>query len=87
MTNAVPVTMYSTQFCPYCTRAKKLLQTKGVDFTEVRVDSDPKQRQLMMDRSGRRTVPQIWVGETHVGGFDELWRLDQSGELETLLAQ
>lgn len=81
-----PITMYSTQFCPYCVRAKQLLASKNLVYTEIRVDQDPQQRQVMMERSGRRTVPQIWVGETHVGGFDDLWRLNQSGKLDNLLA-
>lgn len=85
MASPVPIIVYSTQFCPYCVRAKQLLESKGLDYKEVRVDQDPQQRQIMMERSGRRTVPQIWVGETHVGGFDDLWALDQAGRLDALL--
>lgn len=85
MASAAPITVYSTQFCPYCVRAKQLLDSKGLSYKEVRVDQDPQQRQVMMERSGRRTVPQIWVGETHVGGFDDLWALDKSGRLDALV--
>lgn len=77
--------MYTTQFCPYCVRAKQLLNAKDVTVEEVRVDLNPEERAKMMRLSGRRTVPQIWVGETHVGGFDELWALDRKGELDPLL--
>tara|TARA_B110000116_G_scaffold269285_1_gene284935 strand:- start:937 stop:1185 length:249 start_codon:yes stop_codon:yes gene_type:complete len=77
--------MYTTQFCPYCVRAKQLLAAKDVAVEEVRVDLNPEERAKMMRLSGRRTVPQIWIGDTHVGGFDELWALDRKGELEPLL--
>lgn len=77
--------MYTTQFCPYCVRAKQLLNAKDVKVEEVRVDLNPEERAKMMQLSGRRTVPQIWIGETHVGGFDELWALDRKGELDPLL--
>lgn len=77
--------MYTTQFCPYCVRAKQLLNAKDVTVEEVRVDLNPEERTKMMQLSGRRTVPQIWIGETHVGGFDELWALDRKGELDPLL--
>jgi glutaredoxin 3 len=79
------VIMYTTQFCPYCVRAKQLLAAKDVAVEEVRVDLNPEERAKMMRLSGRRTVPQIWIGDTHVGGFDELWALDRKGELEPLL--
>lgn len=79
------VVMYTTQFCPYCVRAKQLLNAKDVKVEEVRVDLNPEERAKMMQLSGRRTVPQIWIGETHVGGFDELWALDRKGELDPLL--
>jgi len=80
------VTMYSTAVCPYCVRAERLLVSKGVDDIEkIRVDLDPEQRVLMMQKTGRRTVPQIYIGETHVGGFDDLYALDQAGRLEPLL--
>lgn len=79
------VVMYTTQFCPYCVRAKQLLNAKDVTVEEIRVDLNPEERAKMMRLSGRRTVPQIWIGETHVGGFDELWALDRKGELDPLL--
>lgn len=80
------VTIYTTAYCPYCTRAKQLLKERGVaDYQEIKVDQDPAQRQVMMERSGRRTVPQIWIGETHVGGCDDLFALDQKGGLQPLL--
>lgn len=81
------VTMYSTAVCPYCIRAEKLLASKGVTAIEkIRVDLDPARRDEMMHKSGRRTVPQIWIGERHVGGFDDLAALDHAGELDKLLA-
>jgi glutaredoxin 3 len=82
-----PVKMYTTQVCPYCLRAKALLQQRGVAaIEEIRVDLDPAQRDHMMQVTGRRTVPQIFIGETHVGGCDDLIALDQSGRLAPLLA-
>ena len=81
-----PVTLYSTAVCPYCVRAERLLEAKGVTaINKIRVDLDPEQRVLMMERTGRRTVPQIYIGETHVGGFDDLYALDQAGGLDPLL--
>ncbi len=78
--------MYTTQVCPYCIRAKSLLQQRGVtQIDEVRVDLDPAQREHMMAVTGRRTVPQIFIGETHVGGCDDLMALDQRGGLMPLL--
>lgn len=85
MAATAPITMYTTRFCPYCVRAKQLLEAKGLTYTNVAVDTDPQLRQKMMQLSGRRTVPQIWVGDVHVGGYDELWRLSQTGELDQLL--
>ena len=80
------VRMYTTQVCPYCIRAKALLKQRGVDqIEEVRIDLDPQQREQMMALTGRRTVPQIFIGETHVGGCDELVALDRSGGLTPLL--
>jgi len=80
------VTMYATAVCPYCVRAERLLQSKGVTAIEkVRVDLDPARRQEMMEKTGRRTVPQIWIGDRHVGGFDDLAELDHAGELDKLL--
>jgi glutaredoxin 3 len=80
-----PVIVYTTLFCPYCVMAKRLLNGKGVAFQEVRVDLDDSRRAEMMQRSGRRTVPQIFIGERHVGGFDDLAALERSGELNALL--
>ena len=81
-----PVKMYSTLVCPYCVQAKALLKKRGVDAIEdVRVDLDPAQRAEMMSRTGRRTVPQIFIGDTHVGGCDDLIALDQRGGLMPLL--
>jgi glutaredoxin 3 len=80
------VVLYSTAVCPYCVRAERLLEAKGVTVIEkIRVDLDPEQRMLMMQRTGRRTVPQIYIGDTHVGGFDDLHALDQAGGLDPLL--
>lgn len=79
------VRVYSNQMCPYCVMAKRLLQGKGVRFEEIRVDQDQAQREEMMRISGRRTVPQIFVGDTHVGGFDDLSALDRAGKLDPLL--
>ncbi|MGB1141299.1 MAG: glutaredoxin 3 [Halioglobus sp.] len=81
------VTMYSTRLCPYCMRARQLLDAKGVEYTDIAVDEQPELRLEMMERSGRRTVPQIWVGENHVGGFDDLWALESAGRLDALLEQ
>ncbi|KAF3997297.1 glutaredoxin 3 [Glaciimonas immobilis] len=81
-----PVLMYSTAVCPYCMRAEQLLKARGVeDIEKVRIDLDPQQRDQMMKRTGRRTVPQIYIGDTHVGGFDDLNALDQAGKLLPLL--
>jgi glutaredoxin 3 len=80
------IVMYTTGTCPYCVNAERLLRSKGVQQIEmVRVDLDPARRLEMMERSGRRTVPQIWIGERHVGGFDDLRALDMAGELDPLL--
>jgi len=80
------VKMFTTLVCPYCQRAKMLLKQRGVDvIEEVRIDLDPVQRDAMMQLTGRRTVPQIFIGETHVGGFDDLHALDQRGGLQPLL--
>jgi len=79
------VVVYSTLMCPYCVRAKALLQSKGVDFEEIRVDLDRSRMVEMMQRSGRRTVPQIFIGDVHVGGYDDMAALDARGELDPLL--
>jgi len=82
-----PVTMYSTQVCPYCVMAEKFLQKKGVtNLDKILIDLDPAQRELMMTRTGRRTVPQIYIGDTHVGGYDDLVALERAGKLDPLLA-
>ena len=81
-----PVKMYTTAVCPYCIRAKQLLQSKGVtQIEEIRIDTDPEQRAHMMEITGRRTVPQIFIGDTHVGGCDDLVALDAKGGLLPLL--
>lgn len=80
------VRMYSTAVCPYCNMAERLLKSKGIDEIEkIRIDLDPEQRALMMQQTGRRTVPQIYIGDTHVGGFDDLSALDREGRLDALL--
>lgn len=80
------VVMYSTAVCPYCIMAERLLKAKGVEEIEkVRVDLNPELRVIMMEKTGRRTVPQIYIGETYVGGFDDLSALDRAGKLDTLL--
>lgn len=81
------VLMYTTAICPYCNNAKKLLAEKGVVPEEIRVDREPQLRTEMMAKSGQRTVPQIWIGETHVGGFSDLWALDKAGKLDAMLEQ
>jgi glutaredoxin 3 len=80
------VKMYTTAVCPYCTRAKQILKSKGVEqIEEIRIDTDPAQRDHMMQITGRRTVPQIFIGQTHVGGCDDLVALDAQGDLLPLL--
>ena len=83
---AARVVMYSTGVCPYCNMAERLLKAKGIDEIEkIRIDLDPVQRAEMMEKTGRRTAPQIYIGETHVGGFDDLSALDREGKLDPLL--
>lgn len=79
------VLMYMTSWCPYCDRARGLLQSKGVLIEEINIESVPEARQQMMARSGRHTVPQIFIGDTHVGGSDDLHALDAAGGLDSLL--
>ena len=80
------VKMYTTAVCPFCIRAKQILKSKGVDaIDEVRIDTDPVARNHMMETTGKRTVPQIYIGSTHVGGCDDLIALDEAGELVPLL--
>lgn len=85
-TSTGDVMMYSTAVCPYCIQAERLLRAKGVqEIAKVRVDLDPARRVEMMDKTGRRTVPQIYIGATHVGGYDDLVALDRAGKLDPLL--
>jgi glutaredoxin 3 len=81
------IRMYSTAVCPFCLRAEMLLNSKGVtEIEKIRVDLDPRQREEMMSKTGLRTVPQIYIGDTHVGGFEELAALEHAGKLDSLLA-
>ncbi|MGE0556662.1 MAG: glutaredoxin 3 [Burkholderiales bacterium] len=81
------VRMYTTAVCPYCQMAERLLRSKGVaEIDKIRVDSDPAQLTVMMEKTGRRTVPQIYIGDRHVGGYDDLAALDRAGGLDSLLA-
>jgi glutaredoxin 3 len=77
--------MYCTAACPFCQSAERLLRSKGAQIEKVRVDLEPARRGEMVQKSGRRTVPQIWIGERHVGGCDDLYELDRAGGLEPLL--
>ena len=79
------VLMYLTASCPFCQSADRLLQEKGVAVEKIRVDLEPARRAEMMQKSGRRTVPQIWIGERHIGGCDDLYALDRAGKLDPLL--
>jgi glutaredoxin 3 len=80
------VKMYTTAYCPYCIRAKQILAAKGVDsIEEIRVDMEPQERMKMMEITGRRTVPQIFIGDTHIGGCDDMVALDRRGGLDPLL--
>lgn len=81
------VIIYSSDWCPFCTRAKTLLSNKGVKFEEVRVDGKPDVRAKMAEKAGRTSVPQIWIDELHVGGCDELFALERGAKLDALLAQ
>lgn len=80
-----PVVIYSSDYCPYCMRAKQLLSRKGVAFTELNVDGKPDVRAEMTRKAGRTSVPQIWIGATHVGGCDDLHALERAGKLDALL--
>jgi len=83
-----PVVMYSTAVCPYCQRAEALLKARGVgEIQKIRIDLDPARKDEMIEKTGRRTVPQIFIGATHVGGFDDLSALDREGKLTPLLAE
>ena len=81
------VVIYTTRFCPYCIAARRLLQHKEVDYTDIAVDGDTEARARLEQQTGRSTVPQIWVGKIHVGGYDELAMLEKQGELDSLLQQ
>lgn len=80
------ILLYGTGFCPFCVRAKQLLTRKNIEFDEIRVDQDSAERQIMRERSGRTSVPQIFYGDHHIGGCDELHALERSGDLDKLLA-
>jgi glutaredoxin 3 len=81
-----PIMMYATAICPYCVQAERLLRAKGVgEIAKVRVDLEPERRREMVEKTGRRTVPQIYIGNTHVGGYDDLVALDRAGKLAPLL--
>jgi glutaredoxin 3 len=81
------ITIYSKETCPYCDSAKRLLAAKGQTWTEIDIEANAALRNEMNERTGRRTVPQIWIGERHVGGFEELCDLERAGELDALLAE
>ena len=81
----VDVVIYSSDYCPYCMRAKQLLNNKGVAFNEIKVDGEPALRAEMVRKAGQTSVPQIWIGSTHVGGCDDLFALDRAGKLDALL--
>lgn len=84
----VEIVMYTSSHCPYCANAERLLMSKGVEeINKIRIDSDPSLRVEMMERTGRRTVPQIYIGDQHIGGFDDLRALDQTGGLDPLLTK
>lgn len=79
------ITVYSTQVCPYCVSAKRLLEKKGLEYQEIMIDKDPEQRAIMVQKAQRTSVPQIFIDDFHVGGFDDLNALNQSGELDKIL--
>ena len=81
-----PITLYTTLICPYCVAAKNFLKSKGLAWTEVRIDTDPAEREAMIARANRTSVPQIFVGDTHVGGFDDMMALHRAGKFEPLVA-
>jgi glutaredoxin 3 len=84
---SVRIQMYSTAVCPYCVRAEQLLRARGVtEIEKIRIDLEPERRDEMISRTGRRTVPQIFIGDRHIGGCDDLYACDRAGELATLLA-
>lgn len=79
------VIIYATAWCPYCIRARRLLDSKGINYTEIRIDLEPEQRAIMIEKSRRRTVPQIFIDDQPIGGYDDLARLERARELDTLL--
>lgn len=79
------VTLYTTRYCPYCIRARGLLDSKGVEYKDIAVDGSPQLRREMSERSGRTSVPQIWIGERHIGGYDDMALLESQGRLDELL--
>ena len=81
-----PITVYTSAMCGYCVAAKNFLRSKGLQWNEIRVDLDPAERERMMSRARRTSVPQIFIGETHVGGYDDMMALHRAGKLEALLA-
>lgn len=83
----LPITMYSTPWCPYCVQARRLLDQRGVEYRDISVDGEPQLRKQMMERSGRHTVPQIWIGDDHIGGYTDLRALDMDGRLDRMLGQ
>ena len=85
-TSPAQITLFSTAICPYCVAAKNFLKSKGLAWTEVRIDTDPVEREKMVAKTRRTSVPQIFVGETHVGGYDDLIALHRAGKLDPLLA-
>jgi glutaredoxin 3 len=80
------ITLYSTAICPYCVAAKNFLKSRGLSWNEIRIDTDPAERERMVARARRTSVPQIFIGETHVGGYDDMMALHRAGKLEPLLA-
>lgn len=79
------VIMYSTGYCPYCTRARQLLERKGVEYTDIRIDENPEKRAEMIAKSNRHTVPQIFINSQHIGGCDDMYALEDKGQLDKLL--
>lgn len=86
MPQTPPITIYTSAICPYCISAKNFLKSKGLGWTEIRIDMDPAERERMMARAKRTSVPQIFVGDVHVGGFDDMMALHRAGKFETLLS-
>ena len=84
--SAVPITVYTSAMCGYCVAAKNFLRSKGLQWTEVRIDQDPAERERMLERARRTSVPQIFIGETHVGGYDDMMALHRAGKLDALLS-